>query len=58
MTLLGGINLVDVVPWGGNYTGTVVQNNTVFGGFATDSNSATQNNGQNADHAIVKFVAF
>jgi len=53
-TLLGGINLVDVVPWGGDYSGTVVQNNTVLGGFATDSKSATQNNGENVDDVIVK----
>jgi hypothetical protein len=58
MTLLGGINLVDVVPWGGDYSGTIVQNNTVFGGFATDSKSATQNNGENVDDVIVKSVVF
>jgi parallel beta-helix repeat protein len=57
-TLLGGINLVDVVPWGGDYSGTIVQNNTVFGGFATDSKSATQNDGTNVDDVIVKSVVF
>ncbi|KAI0005117.1 hypothetical protein BJV74DRAFT_326754 [Russula compacta] len=53
-TLLGGINMVDVLPWGGNYTGTIVQNNTVIGGFATDSKSASQTDGQNVDDVIVK----
>jgi parallel beta-helix repeat protein len=53
-TLLGGINMVDVVPWGGNYTGTVVRNNTIIGGFATDSKSASQNDGQNVDDVIIK----
>ncbi|KAH9999978.1 hypothetical protein BJV77DRAFT_1058272 [Russula vinacea] len=53
-TLLGGINMVDVVPWGGNYTGTVVRNNTIIGGFATDSRSASQNDGQNVDDVIIK----
>jgi len=38
-TSISGINLVNVGPWGGNYTGTVVQNNTIIGGFATDSKS-------------------
>lgn len=57
-TLLGGINLVDVVPWGGNYTGTVVWNNTIIGGFATDSKSASQNDGQNVDDVIIKSVVF
>ena len=46
------------MPWGGNYTGTVVWNNTIVGGFATDSKSATQNDGQNVDDAIIKYVVF
>ncbi|KAF8505871.1 hypothetical protein F5888DRAFT_481064 [Russula emetica] len=53
-TLLGGINMVDVVPWGGDYSGTIVQNNTVLGGFATDSKSNTQNDGENVDDVIIK----
>jgi len=53
-TLLGGINMVDVLPWGGNYTGTVVHNNTIIGGFATDSDSAYQHDGANVDDVIVK----
>jgi hypothetical protein len=50
--------MVDVVPWGGNYSGTVVRNNTIIGGFATDSKSSSQNNGQNVDDVIIKFVPF
>ena len=36
MTLLGGINMVDYAPWKGNYTNTIVRNNMIYGGFATD----------------------
>jgi len=53
-TLLGGINMVDYDPWNGNYTGTIVHNNTVIGGFATDSDSAHQTDGVNADDVIIK----
>ena len=55
-TLLGGINMVDYDPWNGNYTGTIVHNNTVIGGFATDSDSAHQTDGVNADDVIIKSV--
>jgi parallel beta-helix repeat protein len=48
--------MVDVPPWGGNYTGTVVRNNTVIGGWATDSKSAIQSYGENVDDVIVKSV--
>lgn len=48
--------MVDVVPWGGNYSGTVVHNNTIIGGFATDSDSAFQNDGVNVDDVIIKSV--
>lgn len=57
-TLLGGINMVDVIPWGGNYVGTVVQNNTIVGGLATDSDSAIQKDCQNVDDVIIKSVVF
>jgi hypothetical protein len=48
--------MVDVTPWGGDYTGTVVRNNTIIGGLATDSRSATQPDGKNVDDVIVKSV--
>jgi hypothetical protein len=50
--------MVDVEPWGGNYAGTVVQDNTIVGGLATDSDSATQKDGQNVDDVIIKSVIF
>ena len=36
-TLLGGINMVDYDPWNGNYTNTIVRDNTILGGFSTDT---------------------
>ncbi|KAF8507643.1 hypothetical protein BU17DRAFT_100380 [Hysterangium stoloniferum] len=54
-TLLGGINLVDYNPWNGNYNGTVVRNNDIVGGFATDSiDDAVDNKGTNSGSAIIK----
>ncbi|KAI0322505.1 hypothetical protein OF83DRAFT_736540 [Amylostereum chailletii] len=53
-TLLGGINMVDIDPWGGNYTGSVVQNNTIIGGFATDSDTDGDARGTDLHDAIVK----
>lgn len=53
-TLLGGINMVDVLPFGGDYSGVVVQNNTIIGGFATDSESDEQSKGENIDDVIIK----
>ncbi|KAI0286460.1 hypothetical protein BC826DRAFT_917816, partial [Russula brevipes] len=52
-TLANAINMVNVAPWGGNYTGTVVQNNTIIGGFATDSKSASQTYGQSANNVVI-----
>ncbi|KAI0331299.1 hypothetical protein GY45DRAFT_1322582 [Cubamyces sp. BRFM 1775] len=54
MTLLGGINMVDYDPWSGNYTNTIVRNNIIRGGFATDSAEAGEAKGVNEDDAIVK----
>ncbi len=48
--------MVDVAPWGGDYSGTVVENNTIMGGFATDSDSATKTDGVNVDDVIIKLV--
>ncbi|KAF8510506.1 hypothetical protein BU17DRAFT_98018 [Hysterangium stoloniferum] len=54
-TLLGGINLVDVQPWGGDYTGTIVRNNHILGGFATDTPSGDgDTKGVNSGSAIIK----
>lgn len=54
-TCLGGINMVDYEPWLGNYTGTVVRDNFIYGGFATDTQDAsTENKGTNKEDAIIK----
>lgn len=53
-TLLGGINMVDYDPWNGDYTGTVVQNNTIYGGFATDGEQPGDSKGNNFENAIIK----
>ncbi|KAK0190468.1 hypothetical protein F5146DRAFT_1223358 [Armillaria mellea] len=53
-TLLGGINMVDYDPWSGDYAGTVVHNNTMLGGFATDKPEGSETKGTNADDATMK----
>jgi len=53
-TLLGGINMVDYEPWLGNYTGTSVYNNTIFGGFANEKAGNDSTKGINAEDAIIK----
>ncbi|KAF8897891.1 hypothetical protein BD779DRAFT_1667805 [Infundibulicybe gibba] len=53
-TLLGGINMVDYEPFKGNYTGTVVRNNSIFGGFATDTPENGDSKGNNFKDAIIK----
>ena len=41
----------------GNYTNTVVRDNTIYGGFATDeSDASTEVKGQNNEDAIIKSV--
>jgi hypothetical protein len=52
--LLGGINLVDYNPWNGNYTGTVVHDNFIMGGFATDEGNSTDTKGTNFENALIK----
>ncbi|KDR84114.1 hypothetical protein GALMADRAFT_236782 [Galerina marginata CBS 339.88] len=52
-TLLGGINLVDYDPWNGDFTGTVVHDNVILGGFATDKDDA-DSKGNNFENAIIK----
>lgn len=56
-TLLGGINMVDYEPWSGDYTGTVIHNNTIFGGFANENpDPKNDSKGINAEDAIIKYV--
>ncbi|KAF9450934.1 hypothetical protein P691DRAFT_809138 [Macrolepiota fuliginosa MF-IS2] len=53
-TLLGGINMVDYDPFQGDYTDTVVQDNTILGGFSTDAPEPSEKLGNNPSHAIIK----
>ncbi|KAJ7639529.1 hypothetical protein FB45DRAFT_828419 [Roridomyces roridus] len=53
-TQLGGINMVDYLPWRGNYTNTVVHDNTIFGGFATSPTDGKDTKGTNSNDAIIK----
>jgi hypothetical protein len=48
--------MVDYDPFQGDYTDTVVQNNTIFGGFATESPQPGEQWGANANDAIIKCV--
>lgn len=53
-TLLGGINMVDYEPWSGNYTNTVVYNNTILGGFSNEVELANETDGTNSNDVIIK----
>ncbi|KAG5729141.1 hypothetical protein E4T56_gene14007, partial [Termitomyces sp. T112] len=53
-TLLGGINMVDYDPFNGDFSGTVVTNNTILGGFATDTEEPGEKLGNNFEGAIIK----
>jgi hypothetical protein len=47
--------MVDFDPWSGNYDGTVVKNNNIVGGLATDSpTSSADSKGTNNQDAIIK----
>lgn len=46
--------MVDYEPWSGNYTGTVVHNNTIMGGFSTDNVHSGESDGANIDDVIIK----
>jgi hypothetical protein len=47
--------MVDVMPWGGDYSGTVVRNNTIIGGHLR---SSTPSDGDIVNDVIVKLVIF
>ncbi|KAG2135711.1 uncharacterized protein EDB93DRAFT_1322697 [Suillus bovinus] len=53
-TLLGGINMVDVTPYSGDYKGVVVTNNTIMGGFATSPDTGSATDGTNNEDVIIK----
>ena len=48
--------MVDIDPWGGDYTATIVRNNTILGGFATGPDVDGNSKGTNVDDAIIKYV--
>ncbi|KAG2129000.1 hypothetical protein DEU56DRAFT_861236 [Suillus clintonianus] len=53
-TLLGGINMVDVAPFSGDYKGVVVTNNSIAGGFATSTETGSATKGTNNEDVIIK----
>lgn len=56
-TLLGGINLVDFDPWGGDYNGVVVTNNIIAGGFASQPAQGSETDGTNSNDTVIKYVS-
>jgi hypothetical protein len=46
--------MVDYLPWKGNYTNTIVHNNTILGGYATSPEVDNDTKGTNADDAVIK----
>ncbi|KAG9098629.1 hypothetical protein FRC07_010608, partial [Ceratobasidium sp. 392] len=53
-TCLGGINLVDYDPFAGDYSGTIVVNNTIVGGYADTKPTINPQYGNNTENAIIK----
>lgn len=48
--------MVDYDPYSGDYTGTIVTNNTIVGGFSTETAQPGQTKGTNSEDAIIKSV--
>jgi len=46
--------MVDYDPFSGDYTNTVVYNNTIIGGFSTDQPSSGQVDGANSEDVVIK----
>ena len=52
------LNLGSLMTTAGNYTGTVVRDNFIYGGFASDVQDASnETKGSNKEDAIIKSVA-
>lgn len=49
--------MVDYDPFQGDYTDTVVRNNVILGGFATESPGPGETLGTNPSHAIIKYAS-
>jgi parallel beta-helix repeat protein len=52
----GGINMVDYLPWSGNFTDTVVYNNTIVGGISTGRPSGKKTLGPNTNGTMFEYV--
>lgn len=50
--------MVDFEPFGGDYNGVVVTNNTIAGGFASQTSQGSETKGTNDDDVIIKYVCF
>lgn len=50
--------MVDISPFGGIYDGVVVTNNTIAGGFASETAEGSETKGTNNDDVIIKYVYF
>jgi hypothetical protein len=48
--------MVDYDPFDGDYSGTVVRDNQILGGFATDVEESGDTKGNNFENAIIKYV--
>jgi hypothetical protein len=46
--------MVDYDPYNGDYTGTVVTNNTIAGGFSNDAPQPNKTKGADSHDAIIK----
>lgn len=46
--------MVDFQPYNGDYTGTIITNNTIAGGFTTEAAQAGETKGADASDAVIK----
>lgn len=49
--------MVDYLPFSGDYTNTIVRDNTIIGGYSTDTEEAGETKGENNETAIIKYVS-
>jgi hypothetical protein len=47
---------VDYAPFDGDYTGSVVRDNVILGGFATSTEQPGEVKGVNQDDVIIKYA--
>ena len=48
---------MDYGPFNGSFTGVVVENNTIFGGFADGTPTGNETKGDDEFDAIIKYVS-